>query len=58
MVGLTADQIHDSRLGTAVDPKTDVLIRFARKVTETRGRVSDRDLEEVREAGFDDGAIA
>jgi uncharacterized peroxidase-related enzyme len=58
MVGLTSDQIRDSRLGTAVDAKTDVLIRFARKVTETRGRVSDRDIEEVREAGFDDGAIA
>ena len=58
MVGLTADQIRDSRLGTAVDPKTDVLIRFARKVNESRGRVSDRDIAEVREAGFDDGAIA
>ena len=58
MVGLTADQIRDSRLGTAVDPKADALIRFARKVVETRGRVSDADLDDVREAGFDDGAIA
>ena len=58
MVGLSADQIRDSRLGTAVDPKTDLLLRFARKVTESRGRVSDRDIEEVREAGLDDGAIA
>ena len=58
MVGLTADQIRDARLGTAVDPKADALIRFARKVLETRGRVSDSDLEDVREAGFDDGAIA
>jgi uncharacterized peroxidase-related enzyme len=57
-VGLTADQIRDSRLGTAVDPKIDALIRFARKVVETRGRVSDADLDDVREAGFDDGAIA
>jgi uncharacterized peroxidase-related enzyme len=58
MVGLTAEQIRDSRLGTAVDPKADALIRFARKVVETRGRVSDADLEDVRDAGFDDGAIA
>ena len=58
MVGLTADQIRDSRLGTAVNPKADALIRFARKVVETRGRVSDADLEDVRDAGFDDGAIA
>jgi len=46
------------RSGTAVDPKTSALLRFARKVTESRGRVSDRDVEEIREAGFDDGAIA
>lgn len=58
MAGLTADQIRDGRLGGAVDPKTDALIRFARKVVESHGRVGDRDLTEVREAGFDDGAIA
>ncbi len=58
MVGLTSDQIHDSRLGAAVDPKTDVLIRLARKVLDAHGRVGDRDLDEVRAAGFDDGVIA
>jgi uncharacterized peroxidase-related enzyme len=58
MVGLTAEQIRDSRLGTAVDPKTDALIRFARRVVDTRGRVSDGDLNDVRQAGNDDGAIA
>jgi uncharacterized peroxidase-related enzyme len=57
MVGLTTDQIRDSRLGTAVDAKTDTLLRFARKVVETRGRVDNHDLDEVRDAGFDDGAI-
>jgi uncharacterized peroxidase-related enzyme len=58
MVGLSADQIRDSRLGTAVDPKVAVLLQFARKVNETRGRVSERDIDEVRKAGYDDGAIA
>jgi uncharacterized peroxidase-related enzyme len=58
MVGLTADHIRDSRLGTAVDPKADALIRLALKVVDARGRVSDTDLEEVRRAGFDDAAIA
>lgn len=58
MVGLTAEQVRDSRLGTAIDPKADALIRFARAVVETRGRVSDDDLNDVRGAGFDDGAIA
>ena len=58
MVGLSADQILDSRMGTSVDPKVDALIRFARKVVEAHGKVSNSDLEEVRDAGFDDGAIA
>ena len=58
MVGLTADQIRDSRLGTAVDPKADALIRLALKVVDARGAVDDADLEEVRRAGFDDAAIA
>ena len=58
MVGLTAEQIRDSRLGTAVDPRADALIRFALEVVQTRGRVSDAALAEVREAGFDDGVIA
>ena len=57
-VGLTADQIRDSRLGTAVDSRVDALIRFARKLAETRGRVTDRDLDGVRAAGFDDAVIA
>jgi uncharacterized peroxidase-related enzyme len=58
MVGLTADQIRDSRLGTSVDAKTDALIRFARKVVDARGRVSHDELDDIRRAGFDDAAIA
>jgi uncharacterized peroxidase-related enzyme len=58
MVGLSVDQIRDSRLGTSVDPKAEALIRFARKLVDSRGLVTDRDIAAVREAGFDDGAIA
>lgn len=58
MIGLTSEQIRDSRLGTAVDPKADALVRFALKVLDARGGVADADLEEVRRAGFDDAAIA
>ncbi len=58
MVGLTAEQIRDSRLGLAVDPKADALIRLARRVVEARGQIDDADLDDVRRAGFDDGAIA
>jgi uncharacterized peroxidase-related enzyme len=58
MVGLTSEQILDSRRGTSVDPTSDAVIRFARKVVDERGQVSDADLAEVRAAGLNDGAIA
>jgi uncharacterized peroxidase-related enzyme len=58
MAGLTAEQIRDSRRGTAVDSKTEALLRFAHQVVETRGQVSDGDLADIRAAGYDDGAIA
>lgn len=57
IVGLTTDQIRDSRLGTAVDGRTDALVRFARRVVEARGRVSGADLAAVRAAGWGDGAV-
>jgi uncharacterized peroxidase-related enzyme len=58
MVGLSVDQILDSRRGTSVDPKTDAMIQFARHVVDERGRVSDANIAQVRAAGLDDGAIA
>src|SRR5271165_7181567 len=58
MVGLSAEQILDSRRGTAVEPETDQLIRFARKLVDEQGRVSDADIADIRAAGFDDDAIA
>lgn len=58
MVGLTPDQILDSRRGTAIEPRSDAVIRFARKVVNERGLVSDADIAEVRAAGLDDGGIA
>ena len=57
-VGLTAEQIQDSRRGTAVDAKAEALIRFALDVLEARGKVSDEAPAAVRAAGFDDGVIA
>jgi uncharacterized peroxidase-related enzyme len=57
-LGLTPDQIRDSRLGVAIDPEADALIRFSRKVIETKGQVTDEDLQAVRSAGVDDEQIA
>jgi uncharacterized peroxidase-related enzyme len=58
MVGLSADQILDSRRGSSAEPTTDAVLRFARQLVDKRGLVSDADLAAVRSAGWEDGAIA
>ena len=58
MVGLTTEQIMDSRRGTAVESKAEALLKFARRVLDERGRVSDLDVADARLAGLDDAALA
>lgn len=43
-----------ARKSHASDPKRDAALQFARKVIETRGQVSDCDLNAVRDAGYTD----
>lgn len=57
MVGLSQEQILDARQGGSSDAREDAAIRFANSVTESRGWVSDEDLDSVRSAGFDDEEI-
>lgn len=55
--GLTAEQIRDARLGTAVDERTSAILKFAAQLVEKRGLVSDADLAEARDAGVSDAEI-
>jgi uncharacterized peroxidase-related enzyme len=57
-VGLTDQDILDSRRGASADPKTDALLRFARTVVAKRGLVEDADVAAVRAAGHGDAEIA
>jgi len=57
-VGLTDQDLLDSRRGTSIDPKTDALLRFARTVVAKRGVVEDADIAAVRGAGYGDAEIA
>lgn len=57
MVGLTAEQILESRRGSSAEPTTNAVLRFARQLVDKRGLVSDADLAAVRSAGWNDGAI-
>jgi uncharacterized peroxidase-related enzyme len=56
--GLSEQEVLASRRGASTDPKTDVLLGFARKLVANRGLVDDADIAAVREAGFGDAEIA
>lgn len=57
MAKLSADEIILARKGLASDPKRNAALQFAKKVIETRGHVTDTDLEEVRAAGFSEANV-
>lgn len=54
---LSDAELASARQGRASDPRDEAALRFAERVVERRGRVSDADLAEVRRAGYDDGQI-
>lgn len=58
MVGLSVEEITDSRRGVSPDRKTEAVLQFARKVVTERGWVSDDDLTAARAAGVNDAEIA
>src|SRR3954452_4331729 len=55
--GMSSDDIDLARAGSSVDPKRAAVARFAQRVVESRGRVSDADLAAVRGAGYTDPQI-
>src|SRR4051794_33419275 len=57
MAKLPAEDIVLARKGRARDPKRDVAVRFARKVIESRGHVTDADMQAVRDAGYTDANV-
>lgn len=57
MAKLPADEIILARKGHAKDTKRDAAVQFARKVVETRGKISDADVKAVRDAGFTDANV-
>lgn len=50
-------EIIANRHGGSLDARSDVAIRFARKLASTRGKVADTDVEAVRKAGFSDAQL-
>ena len=56
-VGLSDDQLRDARTASSPDRKTEVALKFARRTVDAKGFVSDSDITEMRDAGYDDEAI-
>jgi uncharacterized peroxidase-related enzyme len=50
-------EIALNRKGASSDAKANAAVTFAAKVTQARGKISDADLQAVREAGFTDGQV-
>jgi len=55
--GLSAADILAGRTGQSADGRTAAALKFSNAVLENRGKVSDQQLAEVREAGFNDADI-
>ena len=54
---IPAEEQELFRQGRASDPKRSAAVAFAKKVIETHGKVSDADLNAVRQAGYKDSQI-
>jgi uncharacterized peroxidase-related enzyme len=57
MAGLNHEQIVASREGNGTSPKTTAALAFAKRVLDTKGEISEADIETVRGAGFSEGEI-
>lgn len=54
---ITPEEIALNRKGTSGDAKADAAVRFAAKVAQHRGKVSDADIAAVKLAGFSEAQI-
>ena len=55
--GASAEEMSAAQGGEAADPRTAAALRFALKLVEARGQVSEADVQAVRAAGYSDQEI-
>ncbi|MDD5225686.1 MAG: carboxymuconolactone decarboxylase family protein [Candidatus Omnitrophica bacterium] len=55
--GLTPEEIEAGRRAKSGDPKTDAILKFAKRLSANRGNVTDPELAEARKAGCSDDEI-
>ena len=57
-VGLTEQETIAARGGNGNDTKNDAALKFAQAILSKRGKVSNDDIQTVKDAGFNEGDIA
>lgn len=55
--GLAEEEVKDSRQGQSPDRKTDLAIKFAERILDTRGAVTTDEIEGLRDVGYTDQEI-
>ena len=55
--GVNGDNMTAAQAGQSSDPKTAAALNFATSLVKNRGKVTAGEVDTVRAAGFDDGAI-
>jgi len=55
--GLTATDLLEGRSAEAKDARSDTALKFAKAVLDSKGKVSDDELQAIRKAGFGDAEI-
>jgi len=57
LAGLTPEEIEAGRRAGAPDPKTNAILKFAKRLSANRGNITDPELAEARKAGCSDEEI-
>jgi uncharacterized peroxidase-related enzyme len=55
--GASAAEMATAQLGESSDPRTAAALAFALKVVDQRAQLTDADVANLQEAGFDDGQV-
>ena len=57
-IGIDVAALDQARLGSSSDEKTNAVLEFAKAVLDTKGKVSDYDIEKFKGAGYGEEQIA
>ncbi len=58
LVGIDVKTLNAAREGNSTDAKTQAALTFARQLVDSRGKVSNSDVETVKNAGYGEAEIA